>query len=98
MMRDAEFAFDLDPACQAYQCGEGGAEDCHGRPVCRCAAAKALAGSLPLAQPDRPGFRGFERELGQVDQGADRGMTGAQHGDRLAGIARAILPQHSGMP
>ena len=94
-MRNAQFAFDLDPA-RRHERAEGGAELAARDQLVVGAAAKSLGGIVAPQQPDRPGLRRFERELCEIGQCANRGVTGAQYGDGLAGIAPAVLPEHVG--
>ena len=72
-MRNAEFAFHLDPAGR-HQRGEGGAEFAAGDQLVVGAAAKGLGGIAAAQQPDRLGLRRLFRELRQIGQRADRGM------------------------
>ena len=92
-MRNAEFAFQSDPVGR-NQRGEGGAEFAAGGELVIGAAAEGLCGIVAAQQPDRSGFRRLLRQFGEIDEGADRRMSGAQHRDGLAGIARAVLAEH----
>ena len=60
------------------------------------AAAERLLGVVAAQDPDDLGLGLRLLEPRQVDDGADRRMPGAQHGDRLAGVARALSPEHIG--
>ena len=92
-MRNPKFALDLNPA-RRDQRGEGGAKFAAGGELVVRATAEGLGGIVAAQQPDRPGFRRLGREPREIGQRADRRMAGAEHGDGLAGIARAILAQH----
>ena len=94
-LRNPEFAFHLDSSC-GHQCGKRRAKLAAGGKLVVRATAKGFRGIVASQQPDRLGLRRLFREFRQIGQRADRGMSGAEHRDGLAGIARAVFSQHVG--
>ena len=96
-MRHAEFALYPDLA-GGDQCGERRAQFAAGGELVVCPAAERLGRIVAAQQPDRLGLRRLRRELGEIGEGANRGMSRAQHRDGFAGIARAVFSEHVGHP
>jgi len=86
---------DLDLA-GAEQRRERRAERAAGGELVVGAAAERLLRFVAPQQPDDLGGRRLVLQPREVDQGADRRMACAQHGDAAVGIARALAAQHVG--
>ena len=92
-IRNAKFALHFYLA-RRDQRGEGGAKLAAGGELVIGATAKGFCGIVASQQPDRPGLRRLRREAREIGQSTDRRMSGAEHRDGFAGIARAVLSQH----
>ena len=88
-MRRRKAGFDLDHAGRDQR-GEARAEFATGDELIVGSAAESLGRIVSSEQPDNVGAGHLASKRRQVCQGADRGMTGAEDRDGLAGEARSV--------